>query len=184
MKNILTSIALLALVSCKDDTVKPVNGTEISTEQNTDSEVITDTKPVTGEEALHDEVVVLQKNIDNATAADRKSLLDRYLTYHEKVDGAVAESYFAFAFDYEQNKAKDFYSALTDKDTAFLKQWAEAAAFEAGLGIETQSDAEAFFQDLKHTNESKAALLSDTEKQLFGLYHKTLEQNTLNAMRN
>jgi hypothetical protein len=182
MKKIATTLALLALLSCRDDTVKPLNGTEITTEPSADSVDAGKVKAIS-KEKLEDEIIVLQKNITNSTPADRKSLLLRYLSYRQKVDGAIAESYFAYAFDYEQNKSKDFYSALSATDTAFVRQWAEAAAFEAGLGIETQSDAEAFFQDLQHNNESKAAILNAGQKQLFDLYHRKMEQAALKTLQ-
>lgn len=183
MKKFLATLALLAVMSCKDDTVKPINGTEITIESSADSADAKTEKPITEEEAIHDEIIVLQKNITNSTPADRKNLLLRYLTYEGNTDGAAAETYFAYAFDYEQNKTNDFYSTLTIKDTALVRQWAEAAAFEAGLGIETQSDAEAFFQDLKHTNETKAAILNAEQKQLFELYHKKMEQAALKTLQ-
>jgi len=176
MKNILTSLVLLALLSCKNDTVKPVNGTEINSQGSVDQDNGVTEKAITKQQALEDEIIVLQKNITNSTAADRKSLLERYLSYSPRMDGALAESYSIFAFEYEQEHTADFYSVLLESDTDIIVQWADEAALEIAVQIETQAEAEAFLQDLKHTNEPKTASLDPAHTELFNLYHKQLAE--------
>lgn len=175
MKKILTSLALLALLSCKDDTVKPVNGTEITVEPDNSANTATE-KTMTKEQALEGEIDVLQKNIINSTAADRRNLIQRYLSYAPKMDGALAESYSIFAFEYEQEHTVNFYSALLESDTDIIVQWADEAALEIAVQIETQAEAEAFLQDLKHTNEPKTAALDPAHTEMFNLYHKQLAE--------
>ena len=181
MKKIILSLALLALLSCKDDSVKPVNGTEISTETAGDSANAVTEKA--HKQSVEDEIIVLQKNITNSTPADRRSLLQRYLSYSDKIDGAVAEIYSLFAYEYEQEHTADFYSVLQDSDTDIIVQWADEASAEIAIRIETLAEAEAFLQDLKHTNEAKITALEPAQTELFNLYHKQLEEKVYNYIQ-
>jgi hypothetical protein len=181
MRKILPCLALLALFSCKDDTVKPINDMEITTVEEPEAET---TEAVKKEEDIEKVISGLQADIEKSSPSDRKALLDKYLEYSPKMNGAVAESYGNFTFEYEQEHTSDLYSVLTPKDTGFVKQWAKEAASEVMIQVETEADAEAFFQDLKHTNEAKAAILNEAQKELFNLYHQQLEEDTYKLIRN
>lgn len=185
MKKFTAALAFLVILSCKNDSVKPINGTEITdVEQAGDSTITEQSAGLMKERDIEKVIADLQVAIANSTPSNRKELLTKYLQYGPEIDGAVAESYANFAFEYEQDHTADFYSVLTTNDEPLLQQWAEEAASEVAIQIETEAEAEAFFQDLKDISESKAANLDATQKHLFALYHIQLEKAAYTLLRN
>ncbi|WP_294819278.1 hypothetical protein [uncultured Flavobacterium sp.] len=182
MRKVVVCLTLCVVLSCKDNTVKPLNGTEITADTTS---IQKDTVPEKqGYKEDPEQVVAdMQTAIMKSGPGNRKQLLDDYLEYGPKTDGAASESYSLFAYEYEQQHALDFYSALSPSDSSFVKKWADYAAGEIAIQIDIEAVAEAFFRELKQAGTSKMKGLDDTQKELFVQYHKELEERTYSYMK-
>ena len=49
-------------------------------------------------------------NLEKSDSKNRKKFIEKFLSYHDKVDGSIAEAYSNFAFEYMENNTEDFFS--------------------------------------------------------------------------
>jgi hypothetical protein len=94
--------------------------------------------------------------IEASKVSERRALLHDYLSYHDRVDGSVAETYFYFAYDYPLKDTYDFFSCLEASDSVFTEKWAEIAQTELLFEIENEVDREELIKMIQN--------LSQTEK--------------------
>jgi hypothetical protein len=95
------------------------------------------------------------EKIKNSSSDTRKEHLISFISYSNLVDGAIAEGYSNFAYEYPNENVFDFFSILTLNDTTLLSKWASIASSELILIMENIESPDEFETKLKKEIEMK-----------------------------
>ncbi|MBI3134845.1 MAG: hypothetical protein HYZ14_09260 [Bacteroidetes bacterium] len=173
MRLFISTLSLLILY-----TTHTTAGSNRLEQKNKDLFIVPDTntnqRNFAGWEILENEVHNCMDSITNSTSENRKKLLYKFISYSEKVDGALAESYAFFAFDYVNNHSLDFFSCLNHDDKKFIDSWAQIAAQEVSLGFSDANTPKNYLKELGIDFRSKTATLTGNKLDLADLYLKKL----------
>jgi hypothetical protein len=100
---------------------------------------------------------ILENDVFNAIEAikqsapqNRKKLFEEFLGYASKVDGAVAEGYYNFAFNYPYKNAFDFFSVLTKNDSILIENWAKVASNELTLVMDNIENPDEYLNEFEN----------------------------------
>lgn len=109
------------------------------------------------------------KTIDNLEKSDsknRKFFIEKFLSYQNKVDGAVAEAYSNFAFEYVEDNTEDFFSVLESNDSLLIKKWSEVSSSEIVLISENKMEMDSIWTRIHENHFTKRAKLKPLKREL------------------
>ena len=95
------------------------------------------------------------QNVKKSSHSNRKKALREFLVYANKADGAIAEEYGAFAFDYVENNTKDFFAVLTKNDSTMIADWAKASVGEIEILAEDQKQKDSILHAVRTNHDIK-----------------------------
>lgn len=167
MKNaIYFLLSLLFLNSCKKQ--------EIDSPKTNLPTTIESKSEITDSNKLENDVSQAIEDIEKSKPEDRRKNIIQFLSFADTVDGAVAEIYCNFAFEYVENNTKDFLSVLTLNDSMAIAQWAKKSSDEIAILAETPEEISSLWTEINKNHVTKRQNLSPVEIQLDKLYLKEL----------
>ena len=132
------------------------------------------TENVSGYDRFENEVFKCIDDISNSNQSNRKDLLRKFISYSEKVDGAVAEGYCYFAYNYPLENTNDFFSVLQIQDTLLIKDWVLISGSEMILEFENVENSKDFYDNFEFQIKKLSKKLNSKEQYLMDYYHKKL----------
>ena len=112
--------------------------------------------------------------MNGANTQNRKQVLSDFLNYSANVDGAAAEAYSNFAFEYANENSKQFFAALNARDTVMLQKWAAISAGEVMILGDTTKGIDSVLTTIQIAHRKNKMGLSPTEFDLEEMYLKML----------
>lgn len=168
MKNsICILVLLLFLNSCKKQ--------EIDSPKANLPTTIESKSEITDSNKLENDISQAIEDIEKSKPEDRRKNIIQFLSFADTIDGAVAESYCNFAFEYVENNTKDFLSVLTPNDSIAIAQWAKKSSDEIAILAETPEEISSLWTEINKNHIAKRQNLSPNEIELDKLYLKELK---------
>ena len=121
-------------------------------------------------EQIETEFLEIIEQIETSDTSNRKDLLNQFLTYSDKVDGAPAQTYFYFAHDYVLNNAVKFFEVLTIDDFNLIAGWAKLAAKEITLHEYNEEKGEDAYQHFSTSVLRQTVNLSESKRYIVDLF--------------
>jgi hypothetical protein len=120
---------------------------------------------------FENQVFQCMEEIENSDSLNRRSLIDKFISYGMEIDGAIGEMYFNFAYEYPLEYPKDFFSVFKYSDTLIIKNWAYSAGAELNLFLLNSEYPEAVYKDLDFRINESYKYLNKVELKLANYYY-------------
>lgn len=172
MRNILILFSLLLLYSCNSSTSKEkktaIDTITISTKK---IEIDSINKEKTLDwEKLEDDVFNAIKSVEESNNTNRKERIVNLAKYSDKVDGAVAEEYSNFAFEYPIENPEKFFTVFMLSDSSFIDKWSRDASMDLDIHLDGENNKDEIVKDIKTKFEDKTKALNVDQKYLSKLF--------------
>jgi len=121
--------------------------------------------------------ITIEKLIDTIPKVENKQckkLLYKYNSYSDIVDGAVAEEYCLFAYDYPLEHTSDFFEVLTKEDKPLIKNWAMMAYSELQLVLDNMDNKQVIKANFIFDFNKAVYTLNPQKRTLATYYRNTL----------
>lgn len=157
------SVFMLA-IACKNDIPLPpqTNSTIVVADKKMDWDI------------LEKNVFETIDSVKSSTPSNRKKWLTQFMQYQSQVDGAIAEAYSHFAYDYVESECPQFLSVLTLSDTLLIKDWAIQSASELLLVAENTQEINLLLEEIKENHQKTQEKMDSLQIRLDHYYLENL----------
>lgn len=166
MKPLLIAILLIVISCKKQEPDLPKTNLPVTVESKSE---------ITDSDKLENDVFQAIEDLKNSKPENRRKNIIQFLSFADTIDGAAAESYCNFAFEYVENNTKNFLSVLTPNDSIVIAQWAKKSADEIAILAETPEEISSLWAEINKNHIAKRQNLGPDEIQLDKLYLKELK---------
>jgi len=163
LKYLISIFLILIFVSCKENKRDSVSFWDVGEYMPETKE---DVKSVSDWDKFEAEVFQSIDSIETSTLLNRKARIEKFLSYSDRVDGAISEAYFVFALKYPSDKNMYFFAVFEESDTVLLDRWAILAANELANNAFNLPEEKDLIKDYEKEFRVNSSILNPKEKKL------------------
>lgn len=101
---------------------------------------------------------------------NRKELLQKFVSYHNKVDGAISEAYSYFADEYPRENTYKFFSVMDANDEKLLNEWFEISKSELLINLDGAEEMDKLQLKFLPKKTQEVEKLNEIQKELLNKY--------------